>query len=433
MWDGPLGPQATWRYYPTVILQGDGKPIVFDGNTGMGIFQELCPGDTSKPDNFTGNGNIPAVLDRNSGPPSTWTWNAQTAVEYTPQPRGGPPGQPHTFALSWYPFSFLLSDGSILQAGYSDGTDGYDTDPYVTRLLDPTRTMWQTVGATSTVGQTAVFFQKLVNGEIRTYVMKAGGNGQSGLAEAQGSDKVYMIDVTNPASLSWTEEVSDPLPSNRVEFNLIAPPSGRILAVGGLLKPPNAPQGPNNPCDPARFDPILRPALFDPYAAAGSRWSVPDACLTCPRAHHAVSLLLPDGSVWSAGGDFPCEATGVRAYPIYKPAYFFQGARPTITGSPEVVIFGNTFLVQTLDAQNVTAVRLIRPGAVTHSFDQNQRMLELAFTMVDSDTIRATAPQHGNIAPPGYCMLFAATGANGALPSESRWLRLKYYTPVGTG
>ncbi|MEP0848333.1 MAG: DUF1929 domain-containing protein, partial [Phycisphaerae bacterium] len=79
----------------------------------------------------------------------------------------------------------------------------------------------------------------------------------------------------------------------------------------------------------------------------------------------------------------------------------------------------------TPDAQNVTAVRLIRPGAVTHSFDQNQRMLELAFTMVDSDTIRATAPQHGNIAAPGYCMLFAATGANGALPSEGKFMKIR--------
>lgn len=58
-------------------------------------------------------------------------------------------------------------------------------------------------------------------------------------------------------------------------------------------------------------------------------------------------------------------------------------------------------------------------------------MLELAFTIEDSHTIRVTAPQHANIAPPGCWMLFIATGANGSLPSESRWLRLRYYTPIG--
>ncbi len=60
-------------------------------------------------------------------------------------------------------------------------------------------------------------------------------------------------------------------------------------------------------------------------------------------------------------------------------------------------------------------------------------MQELAFTIEDADTIRVTAPQHGNIAPPGYDVPAIATGTNGSLPSESRWLRLKYSTPIGTG
>lgn len=82
-------------------------------------------------------------------------------------------------------------------------------------------------------------------------------------------------------------------------------------------------------------------------------------------------------------------------------------------------------------ASSVTAVRLIRPGAVTHSFDQDQRMLELEYTVLDSDTIRVKAPQNGNVAPPGYYMLFVATGTNGALPSEGKFILVRsYISPV---
>ncbi len=413
--EGPLeiwNSVRTWRYYPTVTTLGDGKSLALDGDI-LGESQGACPNAAS------GNGNIPAILQRNSGAPSTWNWNLETQVEYYPD---GCPSQNenHDFALSWYPFTFLLSDGTIFVAGYSDGSDPLQPNLYTTYKLDPTRTMWQSSGATTVVGQSAVYFQKREGSEIRSLILKAGGNGQSGLPEAvNGSDRVYLIDVTNAGTMTWAQQTNDPLPGPRVEFHLIALPDGKVMAIGG--QPNDGADDPNQA--------IRRPAVFDPYAAEGSRWTELDACMTTPRTHHSVAVLLPSGAVFVAGGDGPSPQTS--SYQVYKPPYFFQGPRPTISDAPDVAVFGTGINMDTPDASAVTAVRLVRPGAVTHSFDQNQRMLELAFTVLDSDTIRVTVPQHGNIAPPGYYMLFIATGANGTLPSESRWLRLKYYTPIG--
>jgi len=118
-----------------------------------------------------------------------------------------------------------------------------------------------------------------------------------------------------------------------------------------------------------------------------------------------------------------------RTYQIFKPPYFYNSAiaRPTISNAPAVVYYNQGFNVSTPDAANVTAVRLIRPGSATHSFDQDQRLIELSFTVKDATTIRVAAPAHGNIAPPGYYMLFVAVGPNGSVPSEGRFLRLSYY------
>ena len=64
---------------------------------------------------------------------------------------------------------------------------------------------------------------------------------------------------------------------------------------------------------------------------------------------------------------------------------------------------------------------LIRPGATTHGFDENQRFLNLSFQTVPGG-IAVQAPANGNLAPPGYYMLFILNG-NG-VPSVARFVRL---------
>lgn len=313
LWNDGQNNIATWRYYPSLMNTAIGV-LAFDGNV-LADTQDNCPNST------TGNANMPAVYSTQGEVGVCGSWTRLDDAEYFPENCPGyQAGQPHSFALGWYPFTFLLSDGSTLIAGYSDLTDARDPDPYMTRLPDPTRTMWQQVEATATVGQSAVFFQKRVGNEVRSIVMKAGGNSQSGLVEVAGSDQVYTLGVTNTSNLAWVTE--DPLPTNRVDFYLVALPDGKILAINGLLFA----AGPNDAVA------VKRPTVYDPYSPESeNRWREMNACSEVGRPHHNIAILTPSGAVLSAGGDFPSEAA---SYEIYKPPYFYQGTRPEITSSP---------------------------------------------------------------------------------------------------
>jgi hypothetical protein len=69
---------------------------------------------------------------------------------------------------------------------------------------------------------------------------------------------------------------------------------------------------------------------------------------------------------------------------------------------------------------------LIRPGAVTHGFDQNQRYVPLTFTPGNFPTSRltVTAPSDSSQAPPGDYMLFLVNKKG--VPSIARWVRMGY-------
>lgn len=107
---------------------------------------------------------------------------------------------------------------------------------------------------------------------------------------------------------------------------------------------------------------------------------------------------------------------------LFSPPYLFRGSRPTITRAPSSVRYGEQFRLGTPDAQRITHVSLIRLGAVTHAFDQNQqRFQRLAFT-ADATGLTVTAPLSGNQAPPGHYMVFILNGV--AAPSIARIIRI---------
>jgi hypothetical protein len=115
---------------------------------------------------------------------------------------------------------------------------------------------------------------------------------------------------------------------------------------------------------------------------------------------------------------------------IYQPAYLFTkdatgnvafAARPTISSSPTGVSYGSSFTVQTPDATTISSVALIRNGSPTHAFDQDQRFVSLSFT-AGSGALSVTAPPNGNIAPPGYYMLFLVDSSG--VPSVAKFVQV---------
>jgi hypothetical protein len=64
---------------------------------------------------------------------------------------------------------------------------------------------------------------------------------------------------------------------------------------------------------------------------------------------------------------------------------------------------------------------LIRPGAVTHSFDMEQRLVGLTFSYSNGQ-LYVKAPANGNTAPPGYYMVFILDSKG--VPSKASFVRL---------
>jgi hypothetical protein len=112
------------------------------------------------------------------------------------------------------------------------------------------------------------------------------------------------------------------------------------------------------------------------------------------------------------GGD-PCG--DFTPHDRYLPPYFFR-ARPAAT------VYGADFLTNTPDAGSVAEVVLMRPGAVTHGFNQSQRYVARATVSAVGGSVQATAPPDNNAPPSGYYLLFVVSGE--PTPSEGVWVKL---------
>lgn len=143
------------------------------------------------------------------------------------------------------------------------------------------------------------------------------------------------------------------------------------------------------------------------------------------RLYHSISMLLPDASMLTGGGGAPGPEVNTNVE-IYYPPYLFNAdgqpkARPVISGAPTVAEPASAFWIRSPDAARIKRLTLVATGSVTHSFDRNQRFLDLPFTR-NEDGLRAQLPANRFDTPPGYYMLFAFDEAG--TPSMARMIRV---------
>jgi hypothetical protein len=69
----------------------------------------------------------------------------------------------------------------------------------------------------------------------------------------------------------------------------------------------------------------------------------------------------------------------------------------------------------------VTSVALAAPSAVTHSYDMNQRIIQLRIVSSSTGTVTLLTPATSAVAPPQMYMIFAL---NGKTYGSSRWIKL---------
>ncbi|MFN8109344.1 MAG: galactose oxidase early set domain-containing protein [Thermoleophilia bacterium] len=170
---------------------------------------------------------------------------------------------------------------------------------------------------------------------------------------------------------------------------------------------------------------LLTASLLAPGGESMHRVADP----TVPRSYHSSALLLPDGRVLTAGGDPLHDANGGPGsfelrMEIYSPPYLFRGPRPSITAGPRVLRRGATAVFTSPDAARITKVRLVRPSAVTHTTNLEQRSIAVELRVVrDGGAIAVTVPTGAGLTPPGWYMLFAVD--RDGVPSVARWVRVR--------
>jgi hypothetical protein len=336
---------ARSRWYPTVTVLGDGRVLVISGDNVTRNVAGQTPVFTNPSDT------LPEVYD-----PEANAWTQLTGAQRR---------------VPLYPFMFVLPNGQVVDAGP-------DTQ---TRVLNVATQTWTSLTTSQIDGHTAVMYRP---GKI----LKSGTWGDPDFDNLAVTSRAVVLDATQP-SPQWREVA--PMAFPRTYHTLTVLPDGTVLASGGSRTSEGT----------ILANGILPAEIWNPDTET---WTSVAAMAT-PRLYHSTSLLLPDGRVLVAGGGRSSGATSQLNAEIYSPPYLFKGARPTISSIPSGVGYGAPFTVSTPDADRIQKVVLVRTGAVTHGLDMNQRYVPLAFTSSPGH-LQIQAPSTGNIAPPGFYMLF---------------------------
>jgi hypothetical protein len=375
------------RYDP---FYGEPRNAVFDPMTG--IFTDI--------ENMAHGRWYPTVTTLGDGRVMTFgglleTGGTNTAVEIYTVGSGWSQEFPAAWTPPLYPRMHLSTDGRVFYAGWTPSS----------RFFNPANGSWSSIVATTNyTGNrrygTSVLLPLTPANSYRPRVMIFGGGNP-----ATASTEIIDLSAATP---QW--QLGPSMSQPRIQMNATILPNGKVLATGGSLNDEDA------------LTASLLADLYDP----GTNTFSPAGANLFPRLYHSISLLLPDATVVLMGGN-PQRGTYERRSEIYSPAYLFDAnggpaARPTITGvTPDTVGYGASFEVQTADAANIASAVLVRPGTPTHAFDMEQRLVGLAFT-AGTGVLTVTAPPNGNIAPPGYYMLFLLN--NAGVPSVAKFIRV---------
>ena len=227
---------------------------------------------------------------------------------------------------------------------------------------------------------------------VRIFVMGGTDNSTNNTFE------ILDASILSPTS-SFGPATPFPDGENRSLPNGVLLPDGSLFVAGGI-------QRINSPC-----------AMFNP---SSNTWA-PMAALPSIRDYHSVALLLPSGKVTMAGWNN-------EKIEIFSPPYLFRGARPRIDSAPDVVHHGAEFTIESPDAESIVKVVFVRPMAVTHQTDSEQKVIQLLPFIHDHanpERITLTAPNGAHphpVAQRGHYMMFAIN--NNGVPSNAKWVYL---------
>jgi hypothetical protein len=357
---------TTARWYPSLLTLGDGSVLTLAGQGSDGRL-------TSTAQRFTG---------------SAWTTDQRPPVrdDLTAGAR-----------MSWpmYPGLHLLADGRVFYS--STHTFGQSMPPGIWDLTD--NTMHGVTGL-SDLAHTDHAMSVLLPPAQEQRVMLIGGGRDDGSVS---TDRTAIIDFTKP-----NPQYADaaPLDVKKMYTSAVILPDRTVFETGGTQK--QRVYGNSY---------VYSSQIYDPRR--GTWTKAKDS--TVPRGYHSSAVLLPDGRVATFGNN-PSDGSFELRIELYSPEYVTKGVRPRITGVPTELTYGSTYAMTTAPGTAIRDVSLVRPMAVTHSVDGNQRLVDVPFTTNPDGSLRLSLTDNPNLAPPGWYMLFATDTAG--IPSVASWVKV---------
>ena len=434
------GPLLSGVWYPSATELGNGNVISFGG-----LNEKTGEGATST-NYFLGPYNEEVKGDK----PGEWVgWESEIQ---------------QTYSWFWglYPSMILTADGRLFYDGshvFGNGIEGTAQAPSGSSIYDfwctPGKSQAEEEKETGSTNPNAIV--KGPNGEFRRVTDTPGlthpdqrDQSASLLLPPAQAQKVMIMGggntyEPNTAATSSTQEINlsetsprwvagPELPAGEAESGMesmgqgkmyvsaVALPDGTVLETGGSLYP--------------RTDNVREASIFDPATNSFT----PVAADPVGRNYHSEALLLPDGRVLTLGSNPANPVTGQESFEtrlsIYEPPYLFDGPRPVLTaidgqanhleGSFNHTAqweYGSQHTLSYTSAEPIASAVLIRPAAVTHSSDPNQREVALPITQNAADgTLKVGLTSNPNLAPPGYYMVFLVNSKG--VPAVAQWVHV---------
>ncbi|MCZ4506809.1 kelch motif-containing protein [Streptomyces sp. ActVer] len=368
----PVAPMDKARWYPTLVGLEDGRVLAVSGLDDVGV---IDPGDNEI---------------------------------YDPRTKKWAPGPKRYFPT--YPALFLTKGGKLFypasNAGYGPATMGREPG-----LWDLKTNKFEKVPGLSDTDQTETSASLLLPPAQDQKVMILGGGGVGESKKATSRTAVIDLKKDNPVF-----EDGPNLPQGTRYLNSVIMPDDSVFTSNG-----------SSDYRGRSASNILKAQFYDPKSNSFRSAASPRV----GRNYHSEALLLPDGRVATFGSDplFDDQQNTKLGHfeqrmEIYTPPTLHKNAktRPVLGDGPQEVDGEGRATFATRYPDRIVNARLMRPSAVTHSTDVEQRSIALGLTKT-KDSVTVDVPKDRTLVPPGWYMLFV-TDADGT-SSEAKWVQVR--------
>ncbi|MGW0468063.1 galactose oxidase-like domain-containing protein [Streptomyces sp. NPDC003027] len=367
----PVAPMKDARWYPTLVTLDDGRVLAVSGLNDVG---DVVPGDNE-------------IYD-----PTTKKWS-KGPFRYFPT----------------YPSLFLTKGGKLLysgsNAGYGPAEKGREPG-----LWDLEKNSFTRIGGLTDPDQleTSASLMLPPVQDQKVMVLGGGGVGESPKSTA----RTAIIDLSEARPVFRDGPA---LPQGTRYLSSVLLPDDTVFTTGGSKEYRG--RGGSD---------ILKAQFYSPAANAFTAAADP----TVGRNYHSEALLLPDGRVATFGSDPLFDdkdntklGTFEQRIEVFTPPYLHKAGadRPALGEGPQEIDQNGRATFRTKNAARITRARLMRPSAVTHTTDVEQRSIALGLKKT-RDSVTVQVPQDRTLVPPGWYMLFV-TDADGT-PSEAKWIQV---------